>query len=114
MRLLLDANDLHISSPPTYDVDFTCVSQDYWDKLKREVEDITRIQFCVATHGRKRLHSALGGIVHRSIGGNRSASPQSFEFPSPGWNVLRTPCNGRTPEVASSLSCLTKAVGGRT
>ncbi|GFT03091.1 uncharacterized protein TNCV_1361601 [Trichonephila clavipes] len=43
----------------------------------------TKIQICLATHGRKRLHSTLGGIVHKSIGANRPASPQSFELPSP-------------------------------
>ncbi|GFT27026.1 hypothetical protein TNCV_4675551 [Trichonephila clavipes] len=34
-------------------------------------------------HGRKRLCLALGGIVQKSIGGNKPALPQSFELPSP-------------------------------
>ncbi|GFU35628.1 hypothetical protein TNCV_2099261 [Trichonephila clavipes] len=57
--------------------------QDYWDKLYEEVRDITRIQICTAIHGWKRLHSALVGVVHKSIGENRPALPQFFELSSP-------------------------------
>ncbi|GFU75862.1 hypothetical protein TNCV_1653201 [Trichonephila clavipes] len=32
-------------------------------------------QICIATHGRKRLRSALGGGVHKSIEENRLALP---------------------------------------
>ncbi|GFV96817.1 hypothetical protein TNCV_4350301 [Trichonephila clavipes] len=45
-----------------------------------EVGDITRIQICIATHGWKRLRSALGGVVHKSIRGNRPTLPQFFEL----------------------------------
>ncbi|GFU42211.1 retrovirus-related Pol polyprotein from transposon TNT 1-94 [Trichonephila clavipes] len=56
--------------------------KDYWNKLKREVGDITRIQICIATHVRKRLRSALGSVVCRSIEEHRPAAlPQSYELP---------------------------------
>ncbi|GFY30946.1 hypothetical protein TNCV_1629201 [Trichonephila clavipes] len=42
-----------------------------------------RIQICIATHGRKRLRLALGGVVHKNIGRNRPVLPQSFELSSP-------------------------------
>ncbi|GFU67639.1 uncharacterized protein TNCV_1643881 [Trichonephila clavipes] len=42
-----------------------------------------RIQICIATNGRKRLHSVLDGVVHKIIGGNRPTLPQSFELSSP-------------------------------
>ncbi|GFU69670.1 hypothetical protein TNCV_758801 [Trichonephila clavipes] len=41
---------------------------------------ITRIQICLATHGRKRLRSAVGDVIHKRTGGNRSVLPQSFEL----------------------------------
>ncbi|GFU85806.1 hypothetical protein TNCV_2036371 [Trichonephila clavipes] len=56
------------------------VSQDHWDKLKGEVGNIIRTQICTATHGRKHLRLALGGVVHKIIGGNRPALSQSFEL----------------------------------
>ncbi|GFU25967.1 hypothetical protein TNCV_5104631 [Trichonephila clavipes] len=52
---------------------------EYWDKLYREVGDFKRIQIFIATHGRKCLRLGLDGVVHKSIGGKRSALPQSFE-----------------------------------
>ncbi|GFW74291.1 RNase H domain-containing protein [Trichonephila clavipes] len=54
---------------------------DYWDKFLGEVGDIAKIS--QATHGRKRVRSELGGVVHKIIGGNRSALLQSFELKSP-------------------------------
>ncbi|GFX71595.1 hypothetical protein TNCV_2695831 [Trichonephila clavipes] len=54
---------------------------------------ITRIQICIATHGGKRLHSAIDGAVHKSIRRNGPALPQSFELSSPSeeyGTVLRT------------------------
>ncbi|GFS97164.1 uncharacterized protein TNCV_1921111 [Trichonephila clavipes] len=36
----------------------------------------------IATHGRKRLRSPLGGAVHKSIQRNRPELPQSFELSS--------------------------------
>ncbi|GFT97031.1 hypothetical protein TNCV_5108111 [Trichonephila clavipes] len=42
------------------------VSQVHWDKLLRGIGDITRIQICLTTHGRKRLHWVLGGVVQKS------------------------------------------------
>ncbi|GFX40686.1 hypothetical protein TNCV_1218091 [Trichonephila clavipes] len=51
-------------------------------KIEKGTEKhITRI--CIATHDRKRLRSDLDGIVHKSIGGNRPALPQSLELSSP-------------------------------
>ncbi|GFY09157.1 hypothetical protein TNCV_4663481 [Trichonephila clavipes] len=46
-------------------------------------EHIIRIHTCIATHGRKRLRSALGDIVHKNIGGKNPALPQSFVLSSP-------------------------------
>ncbi|GFX61492.1 hypothetical protein TNCV_1030811 [Trichonephila clavipes] len=56
--------------------------------------NITRIQICIATYGQKRFRSTLDDVVHKSIGGNRDALPQSFELPSPALDfetVLRIP-----------------------
>ncbi|GFV40451.1 hypothetical protein TNCV_4494081 [Trichonephila clavipes] len=35
---------------------------------------------CMATHGRKRLRSALDGVICKIIGRNRLVFPQSFEL----------------------------------
>ncbi|GFV43047.1 hypothetical protein TNCV_3680721 [Trichonephila clavipes] len=43
----------------------------------------TSIQIWIATHGRKRLHSPLSGVVHKAIEGNKPALPQSFQLPLP-------------------------------
>ncbi|GFY27405.1 hypothetical protein TNCV_2070251 [Trichonephila clavipes] len=40
------------------------------------------IQICIATHGRKRLRLALGGVVLKRTRENRPALPQSFELSS--------------------------------
>ncbi|GFU19098.1 hypothetical protein TNCV_4132181 [Trichonephila clavipes] len=44
------------------------------------------IQMYITTHGRKRLRSVLGGLIHKTIGGNNYLShpalPQSFELAS--------------------------------
>ncbi|GFV05415.1 hypothetical protein TNCV_226261 [Trichonephila clavipes] len=48
------------------------VSQNYG-----EVGDITRIKIRLATHARKSLRSAISGVVHKSIGGNRPAFSKS-------------------------------------
>ncbi|GFW23233.1 uncharacterized protein TNCV_3803331 [Trichonephila clavipes] len=65
------------------------VSQDYWDTFYGEVGDITRIQICITTHGRKRLRSSLGGVVCKSTGGNRPTLPQPFKLSSltEKWNI---------------------------
>ncbi|GFV38290.1 hypothetical protein TNCV_1619361 [Trichonephila clavipes] len=57
--------------------------QDYWDKLYGDLGNITKIQICIATHDRKHLRSMLDGVVHKSIGRNRSALSQSFKLLSP-------------------------------
>ncbi|GFU42683.1 hypothetical protein TNCV_3138861 [Trichonephila clavipes] len=51
------------------------VPQNYWDTPYGEVGDITRIQISIATHGQKRLRSALDGVVHNIIGETRPALP---------------------------------------
>ncbi|GFW10200.1 hypothetical protein TNCV_1849171 [Trichonephila clavipes] len=48
-----------------------------------EVADISRIQISTASHGRKRLCSMLGGVVHKSIVGNIPTLPHTFEVSSP-------------------------------
>ncbi|GFY18573.1 hypothetical protein TNCV_2397981 [Trichonephila clavipes] len=58
------------------------MSQDYCNKLYGDVGDVKRVQICIATRGWKRLHSVLSSVVHKSIGGNRPALPQSFELSS--------------------------------
>ncbi|GFV32876.1 hypothetical protein TNCV_1745181 [Trichonephila clavipes] len=40
------------------------------------------IQICLATRGRKRLRSAISGVIHKNIKGIRPALSQSFELPS--------------------------------
>ncbi|GFW35706.1 hypothetical protein TNCV_4435551 [Trichonephila clavipes] len=40
----------------------------YEHTLYELVGDISRTQICIATHGRKRHHSALGGVLYNSIG----------------------------------------------
>ncbi|GFT03065.1 transposable element Tc1 transposase [Trichonephila clavipes] len=57
--------------------DIYWVSQDHWHKFYEGVGKITRIQICITNNGRKRLRSALGGVVLKSI-----ALLQSFELPS--------------------------------
>ncbi|GFS54358.1 hypothetical protein TNCV_4808661 [Trichonephila clavipes] len=52
-------------------------------RLREEVGDIRRIQTRIASHDQNHLCSALGGGVHKSIGGNRPTIPQSFEMSSP-------------------------------
>ncbi|GFX45622.1 hypothetical protein TNCV_176151 [Trichonephila clavipes] len=58
-------------------------------RLGGEVENIVRSHICIgkhgrkaisdaAPHGRKRICSALGEIIHKSIAGNRPALPQSL------------------------------------
>ncbi|GFX71890.1 hypothetical protein TNCV_1443131 [Trichonephila clavipes] len=59
------------------------VSQDYLETLYGgDRGDITRIQICTATHGRKCVRFAIGGVAYKSNGGNRPELPQSFELPS--------------------------------
>ncbi|GFY33203.1 hypothetical protein TNCV_1240541 [Trichonephila clavipes] len=41
-----------------------------------------RFHTYIATHRWKRIRSAPGGTVHKSIGGNKPALPQSFELSS--------------------------------
>ncbi|GFT39310.1 hypothetical protein TNCV_2422251 [Trichonephila clavipes] len=48
-----------------------------------QVENITRNWICIATHGRKDCHLALGCVAHKNIVGNRPALPQTFKLLSP-------------------------------
>ncbi|GFW48456.1 transposable element Tc3 transposase [Trichonephila clavipes] len=59
-----------------------CTTSEPADKLQGG-GDIKKIQTCIPTHGRKRLRSALGGIVHKKIEGNKPVLPQSFKLSSP-------------------------------
>ncbi|GFX84419.1 putative LOC100569746 [Trichonephila clavipes] len=55
------------------------MSQDFKVKLYEEVGDITRIQICTKTLGQKRFRSALGGAIHKSIGGHGPALLQLYQ-----------------------------------
>ncbi|GFX51813.1 transposable element Tcb2 transposase [Trichonephila clavipes] len=58
-------------------------------KLYKEVWDIKRIQICTANHDPKRLLSVLGGVVHKSVGGNRPALLQHLSCHHPHSNMER-------------------------
>lgn len=43
------------------------MSQNYWTKIKKEVQDITRIHFFTETHSRKHFSDAVGGLKQGDI-----------------------------------------------
>ncbi|GFU84414.1 uncharacterized protein TNCV_994441 [Trichonephila clavipes] len=82
--------------------------------LRRDRGDMTKFPIFIAIHGRKRLRSALGGIVHKNIQGNRPALSQSFKLSSPAEIYTRAFGDGprhlnhgqvtwKTPELAPPL-----------